>query len=70
VLPRCAEGLDTDTVPQVGASDRHEDDDFPPQRPFGERGSLPAPERREDDDRTLPAVPSRGARAQAPVTRS
>jgi hypothetical protein len=54
----------------VGASDRHEDDDFPPRRPFGERGGQSLPEPADKDDRALPVKPSGAAPAQAPVSRS
>jgi len=53
----------------MGASDRH-DVVFPPQRAFGEPACRELPEPAEDDDRKLPAVPCREARAQAPVSRS
>jgi hypothetical protein len=55
----------------VLALDSHDEEEFPPRRPFGEPSGQAAPEPAEDDDASLPSARACcAAAAQAPMARS
>jgi hypothetical protein len=46
------------TVPPVLELDRHDEEEFPPRRPFGEPDGASAPEPDEDDETDVAAAPA------------